>query len=264
MPNELSVLCCPLTAVHDNLLAHYRTLLSSDELQRLDTYRAPRAAKEFIVGRALLRAALSERLQCAANILRFDNDANGKPFLVSPLLSTLASTFVSGAATNWHFNLSHSHDWVVLALSNIGPVGVDVEWNQRKRSMIEIAERFFLPREAQMLKTLAPDEQYARFFEWWTIKESYVKALGSGIAGALSGTEIEALAPDRIALRLTGNASCNDYVHCWQYALATNYEMAVTLIAAQPVDTIPQILRYVPGSTIPTPFEPVLKLSGVN
>ena len=252
MPNELSVLCCPITAVDDTLLAHYRKLLSDDELQRLDAYRVPHAAKEFIVGRALLRVALSERLQCGANQLQFDNDAHGKPFLVSTI------------APLWHFNLSHSHDWVILALSNIGAVGVDVEWNQRKRSMIEIAERFFLPRETAMLKKLKPDEQHARFFQWWTIKESYVKALGSGIAGALSGTEIETVALDRIALRLTDNASCDADVHCWQYALATNYEMAITLIAAQPCNSAPQIRAYIPQRTATIDIQPMLKLTGSN
>ncbi len=131
MQAQAEILCCPTAAIDDALLAEYRALLSDDELQRLSGYRSESAATEFVIGRALLRTELAQRLQVNARSLVFARDTNGKPQLVYPHHQI------------WHFNLSHERSWVVLMLSTLGPVGVDVEGHARRNNLAAIAERFF-------------------------------------------------------------------------------------------------------------------------
>ena len=131
MSAQPEILCCPTAAIDDALLSEYRMLLSADELQRLNGYRSAHAAKEFVIGRALLRTALAQRLQVDSNTLVFARDEDGKPQLAYP------------SNHLWHFNLSHERSWVVLMLSTLGPVGVDVEGHARRNNLAGIAQRFF-------------------------------------------------------------------------------------------------------------------------
>ncbi|MBR2338766.1 MAG: 4'-phosphopantetheinyl transferase superfamily protein [Clostridia bacterium] len=84
----------------------------------------------------------------------------------------------------WHFNLSHSGDWAVCALSD-APIGVDIE-QLRERDYLRLAQRHFSPDEVGALQTLSPTQQQERFFRLWTRKESWLKAQGIGLAGLSS------------------------------------------------------------------------------
>ena len=97
---------------------------------------------------------------------------------------SMASLFTGGypKTTGMHYNISHSGDWVVMALSDKA-VGIDVE---RVRSpQYRIAERFFSPTELAALNRLEGDEKARYFFDLWTLKESYLKLLGKGLTQSL-------------------------------------------------------------------------------
>jgi len=234
--HELSVLCCPIAAVNEELLGHYRALLSADELQRLNNYRSPNAANEFLIGRALLRTALSERLQCAADELRFARDDDGKPFLTSP------------PANQWQFNLSHSHAWVVVALSNMGAIGIDIEVHGRHNNLTAIAHRYFSASEQRSLDNLSSgfgDEWRRQFFAIWTLKEAHAKALGCGLAKILGCSSIEIdLAQQTIAMQLSDSALPASPVSSWLYAPDASCSLAVVLHAATAIT--PVLSRAIP------------------
>lgn len=104
------------------------------------------------------------------HLLEVDFDKYGKPFLLS--------------INPCSFSISHSKDYVVLALSD-KLVGVDIEW-MGDREYISLAERFFAKEEMLFLNTLPYQEQKETFYQLWTLKESYVKALGLGLRISLS------------------------------------------------------------------------------
>lgn len=97
---------------------------------------------------------------------------HGKPYLVE--------------YPEWHFNLSHSGEWSVCALSDT-PIGVDVE-EYRPQNYLALAERFFSPAEQVQLQKCQETERQTLFFRLWTQKESLLKVAGIGLS-ALSDSE---------------------------------------------------------------------------
>ncbi|MFS0762824.1 4'-phosphopantetheinyl transferase family protein [Peribacillus phoenicis] len=88
---------------------------------------------------------------------------------------------------SFHYNLSHSHNWVVCATDN-NEVGIDIE--KIKDIDLGIAERFFTPIEFAEIQRRPHYEQLACFYEYWTMKESFIKALGRGLSIPLNSFSI--------------------------------------------------------------------------
>ena len=86
-----------------------------------------------------------------------------------------------------HFSLSHSGTWVLCALSD-AELGCDVEGTRRFDPAL--ARRFFHPDETAWLLSLPPREQDAAFLRLWTLKESYLKAVGLGLSLPLDAFRI--------------------------------------------------------------------------
>jgi len=84
-----------------------------------------------------------------------------------------------------HFNVSHSGGALALAVSRSQPLGIDLEHQRRPRRVVELAQRFFAPHEAEALERLPDAERQLAFLRLWTCKEALLKAEGSGLAGGL-------------------------------------------------------------------------------
>jgi len=159
--------------VGDNVTAtdrYVRELLSDDERQHLNGYRIREAAERYIVTRALVRSVLSHRLGIPGPVIKVSRTDTGKPVLTAGV----------------HFNVSHSGDLVLLAVSEQRPVGVDVE---RKRPVVKVralSQRWLSDRERaslERLRSLGIDESDS-FLRIWSLKEAQLKALGVGISGS--------------------------------------------------------------------------------
>ena len=151
-------------------LIRLQSELSPDEYRHWHEIRQPGRQREYLLGRILLRRLLAERLGCPPDTLVFRTSEHGKPTLVSH---------------DWQFNLSHSGDWLVLALCQQGPLGVDVEMGLRQRPVLPLAQRFYAPDEYQWLLALPSREQASAFYRLWSRKEAVLKAQGAGIAAGL-------------------------------------------------------------------------------
>lgn len=160
-------------------------LLSPDEQERARRFIHERDAHAYIVAHGTLRRVLAGYQSTAAASLRFVAGAFGKPSLVE-----------SPHAPSLEFNLSHSGDLALIAVSRCGPVGVDVEQWDRRVEHLELAEQFFSPIERAALRALAHDveERTEGFFNAWTRKEAYLKATGHGITRGLHHFDVS-LAP---------------------------------------------------------------------
>jgi 4'-phosphopantetheinyl transferase len=121
-------------------------------------------------------------LQIKPEELRFEYSANGKP------------GFAAGVENGGiHFNLAHSEDLALIAVTRIGPVGVDVEYVRELKDMDQLVTRFFSARENEVFQKVAASEKPAAFFNLWTRKEALLKATGEGITRSLSLVEVSFL-----------------------------------------------------------------------
>ncbi len=156
----------------------YRADLSPSELARADRCRIPYPQFQFIVIRGILRQLLSRYVGIPAKALQFEKLEHGKPALTNSVLFPV------------QFNVSHTKDLALIAITSHHAVGVDVERIDRTISDHEIAKRYFSTRESSYLSSLTPAERSQQFFSLWTCKEAYLKMQGTGITGGLAKCEI--------------------------------------------------------------------------
>lgn len=141
--------------------------LSEAERARRDRFLHEGARGQFVCGRWLLR-------QVAGRLV-------GREPAAVELREGERGALMLPAESGWYVNLSHTDGLVAVAAART-PVGVDVEDAERRGRTVELADRFFAPAEAKALRALPEAEQRERFFALWTLKESYIKARGLGLA----------------------------------------------------------------------------------
>ncbi|GBE91475.1 4'-phosphopantetheinyl transferase [Nostoc cycadae WK-1] len=189
LPNEVHLWRIDLD-VPDSQLDFLAATLSSDELARANRFRFLEHRQRFIAGRGSLRSILSRYLNIEPQQVRFDYEPRGKPLLADTL-----------ATSGLLFNLSHSQDLALCAVNYTRKIGIDLEYVRSVSDLEALAERFFLPREYDLVRSLPADQQQAVFFRYWTCKEAYLKATGDGIS-QLEQVEIS-LTPTQQAKLLT-------------------------------------------------------------
>lgn len=165
--DQLHVWAIPIS---DPLLATNQQLLSTDEQTRAARFRLARVRQYFITARARLRMILSTYLEIDPAAVRFVYDKLGKPSLDS-------STHGNGL----FFNLTHSGELAVVAVTSDCEVGIDVERLRPVRHAEGIARRFFHHDEAADVLACRGQERMGAFFRCWTRKEAVVKAVGKGL-----------------------------------------------------------------------------------
>ncbi len=148
---------------HAGELENCRALLTDKEKQRAAHFIQQRDHERFILCRGLLRRILATYTGKKPERLTFDRNENGKPFLTE-----------SGPK----FNMSHSHNHLIVAVASEA-VGVDIEYYRDTINMEAIARRWFATNEQTFFRNSKNPPQ--AFFEIWSKKEAYVKALGQGI-----------------------------------------------------------------------------------
>lgn len=175
LPNEVHLWWALLNS-HENELPQCASLLSDDERKRADRFHHVRHRHRFIKTHSLLRRILGHYLDSPPDSLCFVRDDNGKPGMNKTGLG-------KRVPPNIYFNLSHSHDAVLVGIAPDRPIGVDIEYIRPLSNMKAIAARFFSEAEYQAIQAFPLDEQNAGFFKFWTMKEAYLKATGKGLAG---------------------------------------------------------------------------------
>ena len=155
--------------------------LSNAERERASRFACARDARRFIVGRARLRQLLAARLGGGVRpeSVELVFGACGKPALANPALNS-----------QLRFNLSRCDDLAVYALSSGCEVGVDVEAVRPLPEADVIAARFFSRREHAAYRALDPCDRPLGFFQCWTRKEAFIKALGEGLSHPLDGFDV--------------------------------------------------------------------------
>ena len=180
--------------------AEARRFLAEDELERCARFRLERSRQLAAAGRVLLRTVLSRYEPVAPADWRFAVEAHGRPV-------------VAGGRGALRFSVSKTAGLVVCAVA-AEDLGVDVE-SLRRPAPLAVAERFFAPTEVAALRALPEQERAGRFFDYWTFKESYVKARGLGLSVPL---EKFVVVLDDGPPRLEIDRSLEDDGACWRLA----------------------------------------------
>lgn len=145
-------------------------LLSGEERERYERMPLPGPRLSFVIARALVRCALSNHADVPPQEWRFSLGPHGKPEIAEP----------SGLPP-LRFNLSHTAGLCACAVALDREIGVDVEMTGRRTEKLAIARRFFRPEEAA-----AVEAEPELFFDYWTLKEAFIKATGRGLSMPLA------------------------------------------------------------------------------
>lgn len=155
------------------LHAAYRALLTEEERGKEFRFYFPDDQRRYLVTRAMVRTVLSRYLPAVdPRAWRFSNNSYGRPEIAN----------FSSAECGLRFNISHTRGLIALGVTHQRELGVDVENVQTREVSLDIADRFFAAPEVAELATVPKERQQDRFFEYWTFKESYIKARGMGLS----------------------------------------------------------------------------------
>jgi 4'-phosphopantetheinyl transferase len=155
-----------------------QTLLSDDERRRAARFYFDKDRDLFVLGKRMTRTLLGRALGLPPAALVFEQGSRGKPELSG-----------AGAGSGWVFNLAHSGTYVFVALGCGRRLGVDVERERPDMDLVELGRRFFCPREIALLEAGPESETRRLFFKFWTLKEAYLKAEGSGLSISLTAMD---------------------------------------------------------------------------
>jgi 4'-phosphopantetheinyl transferase len=204
----------------DGLLDRYQSLLSNDELAQMARFHFARDRHQFLITRALIRTSLSNYFQVDPSRWQFARNSYGKPEIHHP-----------DKALPVRFNISHSDGLVICGITRDCDIGVDVEDRQRTtRAALDGLSRYFSPQEIEDLRMLPEHEQKQRFFDYWTLKESYIKARGKGLAIPLDQFSFHfrknSLVEFRVNPGLDDNAGDWQF---WRFPVADRYQVAMAV-----------------------------------
>jgi 4'-phosphopantetheinyl transferase len=171
----IALIVCRLNAPQEFVRALLSSL-SSDERERVDRIRVWNARNSFIIGRGLLRIILSCFTGTRPAAIRFTYGKCGKP--------------ATSGNEGIRFNVAHSNMIVLIGLSEGREIGVDIEHVRGIPDGEELARRFFCPSEYRELLTVERSHRIKAFFDCWTRKEAFVKALGDGLSYPLDRFQV--------------------------------------------------------------------------
>lgn len=157
-----------------------------------------------LVAQLLIRTSIMETFRVRPNEFLLTTNKYGKPFWEQN--------------PDYYFNVSHSGDWIVCVTAPC-PVGIDIE--KIEDIDISISEKIFSKLEVATLNSLPAEERNLFFFDLWTLKESYIKAIGKGLYHPLDTFSI---------IKSEGRISLVDSGNEWyfqQYSIDSQYKMSV-------------------------------------
>ncbi len=217
----------PVRRADEPRIERLRGVLSDQERLRSERISDAPSRQEYLAAHILVHKMLAHFSAVAAADWHFVIGPHGRPE-PAPAID----------ATDLRFNLSHTSGLVACALTKGDAIGIDVEWLQRTGKLDAIAEKKFSLPEAAYYKSASLQDRRRIFFSFWTLKESYIKAIGKGLREPLDGFAFE-LDPLSIAF-----LHAQDAADCWSFDLfapAPDYLAAVAV--ARPMGAPIEIFR---------------------
>ena len=227
----------------EHLLVSYRELLNAMEKEEESRFYFARDRQRYLVTRALVRSVLSRYATVDPKDWVFTTNACGRRSIVS-------TQATDGSLT---FNVSHTQGLIVLGVAKGRSLGVDVENFAKRDISIDLANHYFSPQEVAALHEVPHHQQRYRFFEYWTLKESYIKARGQGFSLPLDTFSFH-FADDHVRLMI--NPELRDDSSRWQFWQLRPSSEHLLAICAEKLSA--QSPRLVVRETTPTVSERVI------
>ena len=209
------------------LIDLYYRLMNEKERTQQKRFHFEKHKHQYLVTRALVRSVLS--LYDDAILpedWEFKKNAYGKPYIDN------ANTRLPLC-----FNISHTENLIVLAVTLNCDLGVDVEYLPRFSRIEGIVESFFSPSEILSFKDLPKEKNQQHFFNLWTLKEAYIKACGKGLSIPLNDFSYDF--SDAGKINITFNDSTDDSTEAWHFWQAQpTQEHKLSLAIKKPVETV--------------------------
>ncbi len=236
-PLDLHVwLARPEEVTDPALAAAYEALESGEERACRLRLRSDEHRRERLVSVALLRTTLSRYVKIDPAAWTFERLAEGRPELVP-----------GQCDLPLRFNVSHTAGLVACAVTVGRDVGVDVEWTGRRGETVAVADRYFSPAESRALNAFPASRQRERFFEYWTLKESYIKARGLGLRIPLGRFSFRIEDGEPVAISF--DPEIEDDPSAWQFTLdrpSSEHVLAVAVRRGAERDLTVRIRHAVP------------------
>jgi 4'-phosphopantetheinyl transferase len=237
-PGQIDLWYTRTDQVGPELALRYRALLTPQELAQHSRFYFEKDRHRYLVTRALSRQVLSCYMPVELQAWRFEAGHYGKPHLVDP----------AGLAREVDFNISHTDGLVVFGIYCGKALGVDTESMQRV-APIEVAEHSFSAYESQRLRNLPPPEQAMRFWELWTLKESYIKARAMGLSLPLDQFSFDLDTPGSISISFADGFQ--DHPSRWQFWQLRPTEHHLLSVCAEAPGTNSSPIRLSIRETVP-------------
>lgn len=152
------------------LESNYKEILSGNDVKRFDTIILGEKKQKSVLRHILLLKILSNYLQNAPKDIELYYSEEGKPFLTSSL-----------DKGELQFNVSNSFNCLLVGIGKGSQIGVDIEKKQRQVNYEKLVKRYFSENEQEHYFQIVEKKREETFFQWWTIKESVMKAIGKGM-----------------------------------------------------------------------------------
>jgi 4'-phosphopantetheinyl transferase len=204
--------------VDERLLTQLRQLMTDAERAQEQRFYFADDRKRYLVTRAMVRTVLSRYEAVAPADWVFATNRYGRPEVAN----------LGGTRCDLCFNISHTRGLIALGVTRGRALGIDVENMEARPASIGVANRFFSPAETAELSRLPPERQPDRFWEYWTFKESYIKARGMGLSLGLDRFSFEY--PRERDVRLTIDPELEDQASrwsLWQFRPRPDYLLAL-------------------------------------
>ena len=216
--SDLHVWCASLNGSAEEL-AHFESILAPDEKARAGRFHFERDRDRYIFGRGILRTLLGSYLGTEAHKIEITYEQDGKP--------TLGKIF---QGKKLQFNLSHSNERALYIFGWDRLVGIDIEQIRPLQDADAFAEQYYTKRETGLINSLSGDEKWPVFYKFWTCKEAFLKAKGTGLTVPINHAEIS-LRPNNSA-HLTSVDGDTAQATDWRFEMFSpiaDYQAAIAL-----------------------------------
>ncbi|NFA43456.1 4'-phosphopantetheinyl transferase superfamily protein [Clostridium botulinum] len=180
-------------------------LEKKDKLKKLSKKKD---VSRTLIGEILIRNIINEELCINNRQIKFKKNKYGKPYLREH--------------PQFNFNISHSGDFIICAVDN-KPIGIDIE-EKKNIDYKKIARKFFTVSEFSYIVNQNLDFQLSKFYEIWTLKESYIKCCGKGLSIPLNSFSVDIDQSNNI--KVIANNEYMEYT-LKNFNIGSSYKMAI-------------------------------------
>jgi 4'-phosphopantetheinyl transferase len=214
--DEISVWWLATESIGAADLRRWLEILDNGERAQAGRFWVELDRREYIAAHALLRSMLTYYADQPPEAWRFATDEYGKPNFAS-----------RSGNPELQFNLAHTRGLVAAAITLRGDIGVDVEKIDRRKSDLAVAQAFFAPAELKLLQEVSEADWPTWFFRLWTLKEAYIKAIGTGVS-----TSLQSFAFAFDPIRITFAAGSGDHADHWHFTILPTTGQHILSVAA--------------------------------